>query len=82
MSGLDKLRSIFEDEFQEKGELFKDDLDPCTHMGNAFISKCETRKKYFGIDFRGLRFGFSESIDPQLNDRVAGILPLEEFESL
>ena len=48
--------------------------------GVAFF-KFYDYEKYFGVDFRGLRFGFSESIDPQLNERVAGILPLEEFES-
>ena len=38
-------------------------------------------EKYFCIDFKGLRYGFLDSITPQDNDRLAGILPLEEFES-
>ena len=44
------IDSIITGEYDYKKELFKDDLDPCTHMGSAFISKCETCKKHFGID--------------------------------
>ena len=45
---------------------------------NPIYLKFYDHERYFGIDFKGLRYGFFDSID---NDRLAGILPLEEFES-
>lgn len=44
------IDSIITGEYDHKGELFKKVLDPCTFIGDTFISKCETCKKYFGID--------------------------------
>ena len=45
---------------------------------NPLYLKFYDHERYFGIDFRRLRYGFFDSIE---TDRLAGILPLEEFES-
>ena len=44
------IQNIISGEYDYEGEIFKNVLDPCIQIGDAFIYKCQTCKKYCNSD--------------------------------